>query len=123
MDNIVKELGQHIRNLRQNTGMSQEELALKACLNAAHLGQIERGLKKPTIETISRIAEALGIPLENLFHFKEATALSVTQSTEHINKIVAQLTPMTDAEQRYILKMIKVFKRFQSGELNIGDGE
>ena len=114
---IVKELGGHIRKLRQSTGMSQEELALKACLNAAHLGQIERGLKKPTIETINRIAEALEISIENLFHFKEDVIPNITQSSENINKIVAQLTPMSDAEQNYILKMIKVFKRFQNNEL------
>jgi transcriptional regulator with XRE-family HTH domain len=121
MDSIVRELGLHVRKLRQNTGMSQEELALKACLNAAHLGQIERGLKKPTIETINRIAEALEIPIVNLFDFKEKAIPNITPSSESINKIVAQLTPMTDTEQRYILKMIKVFKRFQNNELNEND--
>jgi len=120
---FVRELGLHIRELRQNTGMSQEELALRAGLNAAHLGQIERGLKKPTIETINRIAEALEIPIVKLFHFKEDVIPSITQSSENLNKIVAQLTPMTDSEQRYILKMIKVFKRFQNNELKENDDE
>ncbi len=117
MDNIVKALGQRIRQLRYQANMSQEELAFTAGLNAAHLGQIERGLKKPTIETVNQIAEALNTPLNILFTFDEDTAKPAREDNNSaMNKIVAQLTSMTDEEQYDILKLIRIFKHFRSNQ-------
>ncbi len=47
--------------------MSQEELAYKAGLRPAHLGQIERAVKKPTVDTIGKLAEALNVEASELF--------------------------------------------------------
>ncbi len=117
MDNIVKALGLRIRQLRYQANMSQEELAFIAGLNAAHLGQIERGLKKPTIETINQIAEALNTPLNVLFTFESDNAKpSKDDNNSAMNKIVAQLTSMTDEEQHDILKLIRIFKHFRSNQ-------
>ena len=113
MDTIVKALGLRIRKLRKETRMSQEELAFKAGLNAAHFGLIERGLKKPTIETVSRIAEALEIPIDKLFKFDDGYTQSSLELTPIMNKIIAQITPMSEEQQKDILKLIKVFKHFR----------
>ena len=58
-----------IRQLRVEQKLSQEELALRAGLSPAYLGHIERGLKCPTIDTINKIANALGISLAVFFDF------------------------------------------------------
>lgn len=55
-----------IRQLRHTRACSQEALALQADLNPAYVGQIERGLKCPTIDTLCRIADALGVPVTAL---------------------------------------------------------
>jgi len=54
-------LGKKIKEIRQKIGMTQEELAWKCGISLNFLGQIERGQKKPSIETIKKIAEALEI--------------------------------------------------------------
>ena len=61
MTDISAAIGKRIRTFRNAQGISLEELSFKADLNAAHLGQIERGLRNPTIETLNRIATALDI--------------------------------------------------------------
>ena len=115
MDNVVKALGQRIRQLRYQANMSQEELAFTAGLNAAHLGQIERGLKKPTIETVNQISEALNVPLNVLFTFDDDKCLANrNENSSEMNKIIAQLTSMSDEEQHDILKLIRIFKHFRS---------
>lgn len=67
MSNIAKQLGQRIRQLRNERQMSQEELSFKAGISPAHLGQIERATKNPTIDTVAKIAAALDIPVAALF--------------------------------------------------------
>ena len=66
MTDISAAIGKRIRTFRNAQGISLEELSFKADLNAAHLGQIERGLRNPTIETLNRIATALDISFYEL---------------------------------------------------------
>ncbi|KAB4867635.1 helix-turn-helix transcriptional regulator, partial [Bacteroides thetaiotaomicron] len=56
MSDIAIQLGQRLRALRRERGISQEELSFKAGISAAHLGQIERAVKKPTVEPIGKLA-------------------------------------------------------------------
>ena len=64
---INKQLGYRIRYLRQQKGMSIEELALDAEVNRNYLGDLERGTRNPTVVVLNRIAKALGIELSTLF--------------------------------------------------------
>lgn len=63
---LLKNLGNNIRNLRQQKGISQEELAFKIDSARNFIGCIERAEKSPTIVTLFRISQALGVTLENL---------------------------------------------------------
>ncbi len=110
MSDITAQLGQRIRELRCARHMSQEELSFKSGISAAHLGQIERGLKSPTIHTIGKIATALGVPSAMLFSLDQPTPLP--QNTT-IEKIVAQLNSMSEPEQQDILRIIRIFKGYQ----------
>lgn len=58
--------GQVIGRLRVQQGLSQEELAQKAGIARSHLAMIENGKKSASVETLWRIAEALGIKLSYL---------------------------------------------------------
>lgn len=63
---LMLAVAERIRHFRHLRSYSQEALALSANLNPAHVGQIERGLKCPTIDTLCRIADALGVPVTAL---------------------------------------------------------
>lgn len=62
-------IGQRIRNYRMQKKLSQEELAELAGCHHTYIGQVERGEKNATIESVDRIAAALGISLSKLFEF------------------------------------------------------
>ena len=55
-----------LRELRQEKGLSQEELADKAGLHRTYISQIERGLKSPSLRSLDQIADALGVSLSTL---------------------------------------------------------
>ncbi len=67
MSDIIKILGQRIRNYRLEKGISQEKLAELAGCHPAYIGQIERGEKNATIESIEKISLALCVSLSKLF--------------------------------------------------------
>lgn len=60
LDAIV--VGQVIQRLREEKGLSQEVLSGFADIGRTHLSAIERGERKPTLETFFRISKALGVP-------------------------------------------------------------
>ncbi len=65
--NIYRELGRRIRDIRKNLGITQERLAFKAGISPGFLSHLERGTKKASLETIKKIADGLGVPVQNLF--------------------------------------------------------
>ena len=67
MSNIAKILGQRIRSYRTGMHLSQEKLAELAGCHPAYIGQIERGEKNATIESIEKISTALNVSLSKLF--------------------------------------------------------
>lgn len=67
MSNIRTEVGRRIRNYRINRRMSQEELAERCGLHPTYIGQLERGEKNATIESIAKVAGGLEVPLSRLF--------------------------------------------------------
>lgn len=67
MSDIAKALGQRIRNYRTARGLSQEKLAELSGCHPTYIGQIERGEKNATIESIEKISAALGVSLSTLF--------------------------------------------------------
>lgn len=73
-EKINQNVADRIRQLRQNKGYSQENLAHSAQLSVAYIGQLERNIKKPTIDTIARICDALDVSLPTFFLFDEMSS-------------------------------------------------
>ena len=72
MDYNHRITGQVIGLLRTQRGLSQEVLSGLAGVARSHLAMIENGSKNPSVDTLWRISDALGIPLSELFRMVEA---------------------------------------------------
>lgn len=64
---FVTSFGDHLRKVRQDKGMSMRQLAAKAEIEYKQLSLIEHGEINTTISTVFALAEALEIPLKDLF--------------------------------------------------------
>ena len=60
-------LGQRIRKLRQERGMTQSELAERVKIETSNISHIERGVSKAGTNTLYEIAIAFGVTLNDLF--------------------------------------------------------
>jgi len=63
--------GQHLKQLRQEKGLSQEQLGLIAELDRTYISGIERGVRNVSLANIFRIARALDLPPSALFQSEE----------------------------------------------------
>jgi transcriptional regulator with XRE-family HTH domain len=61
-----KIVGANVRRLRQQQGLTQEQLAYDVGIDLTYVGGIERGKRNPTVKVLGRLAEALGVHPVNL---------------------------------------------------------
>jgi len=54
--------GQNVRRIRNEAGLSQEELAFRSKLHRTYISSLERGERNVSLENIFAIADALKVP-------------------------------------------------------------
>jgi len=64
---ILTTFGNRVRDLRKQTGISQEELAFRAGLHRTYIGMIERAEKNITLVNIEKISKALKVEIKDIF--------------------------------------------------------
>lgn len=68
-ENTFLKFGQKIKELREARGMTQESLALTIDVDKSYIGRIERAERFANLKTIINIADALEVPVKDLFDF------------------------------------------------------
>ena len=69
MTDIKKEFGKHLRKIRLEQGLTKEQLADKAGMHFTYVGQIERGIRNPSLVNLQKLAKALNVDSTELFPF------------------------------------------------------
>lgn len=59
--------GKCVASRRKTIAISQEELAFRCGVHRTYIGAIERGEKSPTLNTVKKIADGLGLSIIELF--------------------------------------------------------
>lgn len=60
-------IGQNIARIRQQAGLSQEEVSKYGDISRSYYGKIELGLYSPTLKKLQKIAAVLGVKTSDLF--------------------------------------------------------
>lgn len=101
-------VGRRIKLFRSIRGWSQEKLALQAEINPAFLGHLERGLKVPTVTTLMKITDALGITLSEFFSdFQSETSDPDAEKQEILDCIVLNLRNLSASELTHIFRAVR----------------
>jgi len=61
---FAKEIGKHLRKVRESKDISQEQLSVKAGYYHTYVNKIEQGKYSPSLHTIWRLAHALNMSLD-----------------------------------------------------------
>ncbi|OPY57900.1 MAG: HTH-type transcriptional regulator SinR [Syntrophorhabdaceae bacterium PtaU1.Bin034] len=106
MDNIRLLTGERIRILRKERGWSQEELGERADLHHTYVGAVERGEKNASIDTLDKIAEALGVEMIDLF-----TLARKQQSIDSLRShVIEEIRELSSGTLKLIADLIKALK-------------
>ena len=64
---ITEQLGERIKKLRSETGLSQEKFALSIGMDRTYFASVEAGKRNISILNIKKIADGLHVSLSELF--------------------------------------------------------
>lgn len=64
---IAEDVGRRIKGLRNEQGISQEKLALKADIDRTYLAGAENGKRNISLKSLDKIINALGVSFEDFF--------------------------------------------------------
>lgn len=101
MENIAVIFGQRVRSIRKLRGLSQEKLAELCDLHPTYIGQLERGEKNASLETIMSVCKGLNVSPSELFE-----NISPTGERTTAEKIYDTVMEMTAQEQNAVLDII-----------------
>jgi len=63
----INMIGDNVQKLRKKNGLTQDKLARKADIPYTTLTKLESNVvKKPSVQTVAKIARALGVSIEEL---------------------------------------------------------
>jgi transcriptional regulator with XRE-family HTH domain len=86
-------LGERLRALRKARGVSQESLAAASSLSGKFIGEVERGEKSISIDSLYRVSVSLGIPLHHLTDVRGRTAVRPSEDAQRIFALVSGRLP------------------------------
>ena len=109
MSDIAKIIGQRIRNYRTQKGLSQEKLAELAGCHPTYIGQLERGEKNATLESVEKIASAMDISLSELFD-----KLGKSGSNNIAAKCYDLVASKNEAGQKQLYKILQEMDKYKN---------
>lgn len=97
-------LGQRLRDTRKKKGYTQQALADKANIGAVYLGEIERGIKFPSINSFIKIIEALEISADYILRDE------LTSGKAYVyDEIIERLKDLTPKERKTAVDILDAY--------------
>ena len=110
MENVSDLLGARIREYRKKVGLTQEALALNSGINVSFLGDIERGNKKPSIESLEKLLKTLGVTFQEFFDFE--IAIKPFKDCASVEKLNMELKGRPEDEVEMVYDVIQKILEF-----------
>ena len=106
-------IGETIRNYRLQKGMSQGDIEKRTGLLRCYLSRVENGHTIPSLDTLSKIAGAMELPLSQFFaepgHSNGSKGLPQLSDDEvrFLSQIRRYATTLNDSDRKLVLAMVK----------------
>jgi len=108
-------IGETIRNFRLDKGMSQGDIEKRTGLLRCYLSRVENGHTVPSLDTLSKIAHAMDMPLGQFFsdgdYDNGGTHKALPQLSDDEVRFLSQIrrysTRMNESDRKIVLTMVK----------------
>lgn len=102
---LEERFGEKLEELREGKNMTREQLADQVGLTTRHIAALERGERRPTLNTMEKLLRTLGAPTEWLVYpeFEEQNA--------RLRGISHLAATSSDEQQEFLLGMMRLMRK------------
>ena len=103
MADTANRLGKRLRSLRNNKKLTLDQLADQSGISAKHIGKVERGESKISVEWLEKIAAALEVDVRDILdaeHEQSRNAL--------VAEITSFLPKLSDKDTQIVYRLVKM---------------
>jgi transcriptional regulator with XRE-family HTH domain len=112
-------IGGRLRALRQQRGLSQGDLERASGLLRCYISRVEHGHTVPSIDTLQRFADALGVPMYQLFYEEEIPPPTPHLTPRPTLSELADESGADEAETRFLLKARKLVTQLRESDRSL----
>lgn len=106
---IIQKIGQRIRDIRKQKGLSQEQLAEKAGFHFSYIGGVERAEKNITLVNLLKIADALEVQIIDLFVYTKHQRSVLNEKDALLNQLMDTLVSLKKSDLRKVHVLLNEF--------------
>jgi len=100
---IKQMIGARVKDIRTRKKLTQEQLAEQIDINPKYLSSIERGLENPTLNTLIKMSESLGVGLNEFFN-----QIEIENPADRKKLIRSLLNQATDEQLKLAYRILSV---------------
>lgn len=104
-----EKIGQRVRDIRKSKGLSQEQLGEKAGFHFSYIGGVERAEKNITLTNLIKIADALEVPIIELFSYTRHQKSVLNEKDIMLNQLVDVLMGLKKSDLRKVQLFLDEF--------------
>lgn len=106
MKSVKKLLGEKIRKLRKEKGLTQEQLAELVGVEPRHISRVEGGYSSPSVERLAVMADVLEVPIKELFNF-----MQLSDSEIRLRELETSIKGMSEEYQKIVFKIVRAMEQ------------
>ncbi|TVY02161.1 helix-turn-helix domain-containing protein [Cohnella terricola] len=100
--NVLRAVGQRLRDIRKQTGLSQEELGEKAGFHFSYIGGVERGEKNISLLNLQKIADALEVHIYDFFQYTSYKKSGNSEKSVLIDELTNKLISLKTSDLKKV---------------------
>lgn len=109
MTETLHGFAQRLRELRKQKNLSQTGLGQLAGLHYTHIGRFERGMSRPSGDTLKRLADALGVTSDYLLNGDADEAAKARFEDRELLKQFQEVELLPDDDKNVVKKLLDAF--------------
>ena len=100
--------GKHLKNIRTQLGLNQDDVAAACGIDPTSISRLERGETNATLTTLLRLSKGLSLSMRELMDMNPCYQVHSVDD-ELLGELRAQLRQLSLAEQQFVLDFIRNF--------------
>lgn len=99
-------IGKNIKNIREQKGLMQKEVASVADMQASNYSKIESGQRDISVDALDKIAQLFGMTVDEVIHFEDKAPIAIKVEDKTASEKVQLISQLDEDDKNAVYRII-----------------